>query len=298
MASLNKVRVQLLDENTGNVLQEVDVMTSADAVLFSDGQTFQQKLDSGTLKGATGAQGATGATGQRGSQWYSGTAITGTSTTGTVFSSSGITSALLNDQYYNISTGNVYVCTLAGDASTAKWAFTICLKGPTGATGATGAQGAQGIQGLTGATGAQGPKGDTGATGTRGSQWYSGTLITGTSTTATIFSDSGITSALVGDQYLNTSTGYVYNCTVAGNAATAKWVYTTCLKGAKGDTGSQGTQGVKGDTGATGAQGPKGDKGDTGATGPQGPAGADGASVKFGATYATGTEVKLFLKTM
>jgi hypothetical protein len=99
------------------------------------------------------------------------------------------------------------------------------LKGDKGATGATGPQGA------TGATGS------TGATGTRGSQWYSGTAITGTSTTATIFSGSGITSALVGDQYFNTSTGNVYNCTVAGNAATAKWVYTTCLKGA---TGAQG----------------------------------------------------------
>lgn len=145
--SLNKVRVQLLDTNTGSVLQEVDVLTSADAVTFSDGQTFQQKLDSGLLKGDTGATGAqgvagsTGTTGTRGSEWYSGTAITGTSTTATIFSGSGITSALVNDQYFNISTGNVYVCTVAGNASTAKWVYSICLKGATGATGAKGDKG-------------------------------------------------------------------------------------------------------------------------------------------------------------
>jgi hypothetical protein len=85
--------------------------------------------------------------------------------------------------------------------------------------------------------GATGGKGDT---GTRGSQWYRGTAITGTSTTATVFSGSGISSALVNDMYLNTSTGYVYTCTVAGNASTAKWVYSGTLKGdagAKGDDG-------------------------------------------------------------
>lgn len=37
MSKLNKVRVQLLDEETGSVLEEVDVMTSADAVSFADG---------------------------------------------------------------------------------------------------------------------------------------------------------------------------------------------------------------------------------------------------------------------
>ena len=41
--------------------------------------------------------------------------------------------------------------------------------------------------------------GPTGATGTRGSRWTQGTAITGTSTTATIFSGSGITDAIVND---------------------------------------------------------------------------------------------------
>lgn len=60
MAGLKKVRVQLLDEKTGSVLEEVDVLTSADSVTFSDGETFQQKLDSGKLKGQTGPQGPKG----------------------------------------------------------------------------------------------------------------------------------------------------------------------------------------------------------------------------------------------
>ena len=75
-------------------------------------------------------------------------------------------------------------------------------------------------------------------------KWYSGTGITGTSTTPTIFSGSGITKANVDDQYLNTSTGNTYVCTTAGNAATAKWKYTGNIKGAAGQNGTNGTNGV------------------------------------------------------
>ncbi|NFO10916.1 collagen-like protein [Clostridium botulinum] len=63
---VEKVRVQLLDEKTGAVVNEVDVLTSADCVTFSDGQTFQQKLNNGTLKGAKGDQGVQGAKGDKG----------------------------------------------------------------------------------------------------------------------------------------------------------------------------------------------------------------------------------------
>lgn len=78
-------------------------------------------------------------------------------------------------------------------------------------------------------------KGQTGATGTRGSVINYGTAITGTSTTATVFSGSGLSSSLVNDMYINTSTFYLYRCTVAGNATNAKWVYVGSIKGAKGD---------------------------------------------------------------
>ena len=123
--------------------------------------------------------------------------------------------------------------------------------GPTGATGATGPTGLTGASGGTGPKGPTGPTGPTGKTGTRGSYWYRGTAITGTSTTATIFSSSGITSALVNDMYLNTSTGYVYTCTVAGAAAAAKWVYSGSIKGPKGGTGATGPTGPTGPTGYT-----------------------------------------------
>ena len=99
--------------------------------------------------------------------------------------------------------------------------------------------------------GTYGDKGDKGDTGDRGATWYAGTGITGTSTTAKVFSGSGVSSAIVGDHYLNTSTQNVYRCTVAGAASTAKWVYEQNIKGEQGIQGIQGIQGNKGDPGDT-----------------------------------------------
>ena len=76
--------------------------------------------------------------------------------------------------------------------------------------------------------------GNDGTNGTPGGKWYFGTGITGTSTTETVFSGSGVSSAVVGDMYLNTSTSNTYRCTVAGAASAAKWVYVNNLKGAAG----------------------------------------------------------------
>ena len=76
-----------------------------------------------------------------------------------------------------------------------------------------------------------------GENGKDGGRWYSGTSITGTSTTATVFSGSGISSAVIGDMYLNTSTYNTYRCTLGGDASTAKWVYVNNIKGVHGDTG-------------------------------------------------------------
>ena len=130
----------------------------------------------------------------------------------------------------------------------------VDLQGPKGDTGAQGPKGEKGDTGTKGATGATGPQGPT---GTRGSRWNQGTAITGTSTTATVFTGSGITDALVNDNYLNTSTGNTYRCTVSGNASAAKWVYTGCIKGLTGAKGATGA------TGPTGPQGPQGAKGDS-----------------------------------
>ena len=145
------------------------------------------------------------------------------------------------------------------------------IKGPKGDIGPQGPKGDTGAQGPKGETGPQGPQGERGATGstgaqgpagTRGSTWYTGTGITGTSTTGTVFSGSGVSSAIVGDMYMNSSTNYVYKCTLGGAASVAKWAYVATLKGPKGDTGAQGA------------------KGDTGAQGPQGPTGPAGAAVR------------------
>lgn len=134
---------------------------------------------------------------------------------------------------------------------------------------------------ISGVDGANGANGTNGTNGTAGGRWYSGTGITGTSTTASVFSGSGVSSAVVGDMYLNTSTWNTYRCTTAGAASAAKWVYVNNIKGAKGD---QGAQGAKGETGA---QGDKGDKGDTGAKG------ADGSMIRAVSTTAVGTAAKV-----
>lgn len=64
----------------------------------------------------------------------------------------------------------------------------------------------------------------------RGNMWYVGDGVTGSSTTAAVFPESGVTEAYVGDLYLHLEpndddNGHVYQCTLKGNASTAKWVY-------------------------------------------------------------------------
>ena len=82
-----------------------------------------------------------------------------------------------------------------------------------------------------------------GPQGVPGSQWYYGTKITGTSTTGTVFSSSGVSNARVNDKYLNTSTGNIYNCTTAGAASVAKWAYIGNIKGPQGNVGPAGPTG-------------------------------------------------------
>lgn len=200
--------------------------------------------------GATGPQGPTGAKGDKGDPFAIAKTFASVSAMNSGFSSDGVKEG----QFVMIDTGNV------NDADNAK----LYVKGRTAYTYITdlsGATGMTGPQGQKGDTGAKGATGDKGATGTRGSRWDAGTAITGTSTTATVFPNSGITDALVNDMYLNTSTGCTYRCTVSGAASAAKWVYAGSMKG---------NTGAKGDKGATGATGPQGATGATGATGKDG----------------------------
>jgi hypothetical protein len=274
------------------------------------------------------SQGATGPSGTDGATWLSGTEVP-------------LSQGKDGDFYLNTRNYDVY------KKESGKWTKIGNIKGATGQAGATGKAGADGATWLfgTAAPTGQGKDGDfylntstfdvyhkasgswsktgniKGATGTRGSQWLSGTSITGTNATGTVFSDSGIASALVNDMYLNTSTGAVYKCTTAGNASTAKWSYVGSIKGTPGGTGATGTPGTDGatwlfGTAAPTGQGKDGDfylntstfdvynkasgswskkgniKGATGATGTPGKDGTNGTpgtDGKDGATWLFGT---------
>ena len=122
MAELRKVRIQLLNESTGAVEEDVDVLTSAECVTFADGETFEQKLEAGKLtgpKGDPGQTGQTGASGADGATWLFGTAVP---------SAQGKT----EDFYLNTSNFDVY------SKATGSWVKTGNIKGATGERGAKG----------------------------------------------------------------------------------------------------------------------------------------------------------------
>lgn len=135
--------------NNNKVYHAGDKPVAAD-IKFTDGKTFQQKLDDGSLRGPQGPQGVKGDTGAQGPTGATGAAgATPTIKAGTVTTGNAGTNASV---------------TASTSGTTTTFNFTI----PRGATGATGPQGPQGLKGDTGATGPQGLKGDTGAKGATG----------------------------------------------------------------------------------------------------------------------------------
>lgn len=82
------------------------------------------------------------------------------------------------------------------------------------------------VRGDKGDQGPQGLQGVQGLPGTRGSRWVCGTAISGIFTEPKVCSETGITDALVNDQYMNPYEGNIYRCCVAGDADTATWVWT------------------------------------------------------------------------
>lgn len=176
------------------------------------------------MQGAGGEQGPVGPQGVRGSLWSTGTMITGTSSVGTVFPSSGIAQSNVKDLYLNISTGFVYECTKAGNPATAEWAYVTSIMGP---------RGEQGEKGLTGDAGERGERGERGEQGNRGTNT---TVITANYETTPAdmvlpgVAGSGI---IKNDQAINSAYGHLFTALSAGNGDTVKWRRIAVISGSK-----------------------------------------------------------------
>lgn len=133
----NKPKINNVELIGNKTLEDLGIKQeyTANDIKFADGDTFQDKYNSGELKGDKGDTGETGPRGEQGIQGIQGPQ-----------GERGI-QGLTGPKGDTGATGP---------------------KGDTGATGSTGPQGPKGDKGDTGATGPQGPKGDTGASGTNG----------------------------------------------------------------------------------------------------------------------------------
>lgn len=140
-----KVQIQLLDDVTGEIIGDANPVTIAELVKFADGETFQEKLDTGKLKGQTGDTGATGAAG---ATWLTGTATP--------------TPAQGKDGDWYLNTAN---CDIYQKASGA-WSKKGNIKGAQGIQGIQGVKGDTGKQGIQGIQGEKGDPGDTVKVGT------------------------------------------------------------------------------------------------------------------------------------
>ena len=150
VAALEKGRVNNLkydEENdtlqlvNGEIVQ-ISRETAADSVLFEDGQTFQQKLDEGTLNGAPGKNGADGAPGKDGAAAGFGTP------TAEVDEGTGVPSV-----------------DITADGADTEKVFHFSFHNLKGADGAPGKNGENGAPGKDGAAGAPGTNGANGKDG-------------------------------------------------------------------------------------------------------------------------------------
>jgi microcystin-dependent protein len=161
--------------------------------------------------------------------------------------------------------------------------------GDKGNAGNTGDQGTQGIQGETGATGGTGAQGEQGTTGTTGSAGENGA--NGNNWISNILNPSStFPGVAVGDQWLNTTSGDVFEWdgfTWNGTGNIQGINGTNGAPGIQGEAGTAGDKGDVGDQGETGApgtngtNGEKGDPGDQGTQGIQGETGVTGADINL-----------------
>lgn len=193
---------------------------------FKDGSTITVKNGS---KGSTGAA----------ATWFSGGAVTGTSTTAKTFP---VSDSKAGDMYLNTGTSNVYKATAAN-----QWVYLCNIKGPQGTPGNNGTTptikaaaggniGAVGTPSVSASTSGttttftfnnlKGQKGDTGATGAT-IIWHTGTAIS----KAGIYT---IANTKLGDMYLNATTCDVFRASSQQQSA-LNWALVCNIKGAKGD---------------------------------------------------------------
>ena len=270
----NKIAEAQLNEGEVDLSGYVTKKTgNADQITFSDGQTFQAKLNAGTLKGPKGDTGAQGLKGDKGDKGDTGAQGPKGDT--------GATGATPTIKIGTVTTGNAgtsAAVTSSVSGTTTTFNFTI-PKGATGAQGAKGDTGATGPKGDTGAIGPQGPKGDKGDTGAKGAAGTTPTIKVGTVTTGNAGTNAVVTASTSG-----TTTTFNFTIPKGNTGATGA----KGDKGDKGDTGEQGPQGPQGEQGPIGPAGPQGEQGIQGELGPQGPKGDKGDTGPQGAKGATG----------
>ena len=239
---------------SGYVTKEVG---NANQITFTDGETFQSKLDAGTLKGPKGDKGEQGIQGLKGDK---------------------------GDTGEQGPQGEQGIQGLPGEKGEKG------EKGDTGEQGPAGEKGEQGIPGNDGLTTAVQVNGST-------YQHQNGTITLPDypvvpSNISAFTNDSNYAS----ETYVNNKiaeaslsggevdlSGYVTKET--GNASQIQFadgetfqakLNAGTLKGEKGDTGATGAKGDTGEQGPQGLQGPKGDPGEKGEQGPQGIQGEQG----------------------
>ena len=268
-AGIDGVNKKVASGGTGG---EVDLsgyvtkeLGNANQITFADGQSFQDKLNAGVLKGEKGEQGIQGVQGEKGEKGEQG--------------EQGPAGA---DGYTPIK-GVDYFDGAKGD------------KGDKGDTGEIGPQGPAGSDGLTTAISVNGTT-YTHSNGTITLPGYPtvptnvSKFINDANYASETFVTNKIAEASLGggevdlSGYVTKETGNASQITFSDGQTFQAKLEAGTLKGEKGDKGDPG---IQGEIGPQGIQGPKGDKGDTGE---RGPAGADGYTPVKGVDYFDGLQ--------
>jgi hypothetical protein len=243
-----KIGDYYLNTTNGNYYEKVDVADPGAWLLIGNLKGPQGDL------GPPGPQGTQGPAGSAGARWYSGTGAP----------SSGL--GLIGDWYLNDANGDIYEKT-----GTTAWTLRDNLTGPQGIQGTQGIQGIQGVQGPQGPTGATGqaegwlsgtgiPGGATGNVGdwylrttnsdvyekTSAGAWTLQTNIKGTAGekwfSGAYNPNGSFLVAAIGDWFLRTDTGDVYECTDTTGGGV--WALRANIKGSQGIQGPTGPSGV------------------------------------------------------